>query len=75
MDYQYYFDPVAADEYEEAVNWYEQRSHVASDNFIIAVQDALAAICANPYRFRNVHKNLRELSLKKISLQFDLFYR
>ena len=72
MAYQYLFDPVAADEYEEAFNWYEQKSSIAADNLIIAVQDAPTAICVNPHRYRNVHKNLRELSLKRYP--YNLIY-
>lgn len=72
MDYQYIFDPIAADEYEEAFTWYEQRSVIAADNLIVAVQNAIIAICDNPYIYRNIHKNLRELSLKKYP--YNLIY-
>lgn len=72
MTYKYIFDPAAADEYEDAFNWYEQKSTVAADNLILAVQDAITAICANPYRYRNTHKKLRELTLKKY--RFNLIY-
>lgn len=33
MTYTYVFEPSAADEYEEAFLWYEERSTVAADNF------------------------------------------
>lgn len=69
MTYSYLFDPVAAKEYEQAFNWYEKKSYQAADNFIIRVQDAITAICADPYRYRNGYKNLRELSLKKYPYQ------
>lgn len=72
MAYQYIFDPRAADEYEEAFNWYEQKSVIAADNLIMAVQDAITAIRTNPYRYRNTHKNLRELTLKKYP--YNLIY-
>jgi plasmid stabilization system protein ParE len=72
MAYQYIFDPVAADEYEEAFKWYEQKSVIAADNLISAIQDAIIAICTNPYRYRNTHKNLRELTLKKY--HYNLIY-
>jgi plasmid stabilization system protein ParE len=65
MAYSYLFDPVAAKEYEESFNWYEKKSYLAADNFIIRVQEAITAICVDPYRYRNGYKNLRELSLKK----------
>ena len=63
--YQYIFDPLAANEYEEAFKWYEQRSLVAADNLIVAVQEAIIAICTDPYRYRNTYKKVRELNLKK----------
>lgn len=48
MAYSYLFDPTAAREYEEAFSWYEKKSYVAADNFIICVQEAITAICADP---------------------------
>jgi plasmid stabilization system protein ParE len=65
MAYKYVFDPIAADEYQEAFQWYELRSEIAADNLILAVQDAINAVCTYPYRYRNTYKNLRELTLKK----------
>jgi len=65
MAYQYIFDPIAADEYEEAFKWYEQKSIVAADNLILTVQEAIIGICADPHRYRNTYKKLRELNLKK----------
>jgi plasmid stabilization system protein ParE len=65
MAYKYTIDVIAADEYEEAFSWYEKKSPIAADNLIIAVQDAIVAACSDPYRYRNTHKNLRELTLKK----------
>ncbi len=72
MAYQYTFDPVAAREYEDALNWYEQKNIIAADNLIVAVQDAITAVCTNPNRYRNLHKNLRELTLKKYP--YNLIY-
>ncbi len=51
MAYQYTFDPFAAGEYENAFYWYEQKNVIAADNLIVAVQDAITAICTNPYRY------------------------
>lgn len=72
MAYSYLISPVAADEYEEAFTWYEERSIIAADAFIIAVQNAVNAACNDPYRYRNTYKNLRELTLKKYP--FNLVY-
>lgn len=65
MAYSYLFDPTAANEYEKAFKWYEKRSILAADNFIIRVQEGITAICSDPHRYRNSYKNFRELSLKK----------
>ena len=65
MEYSYLFDPLAAEEYEEAFKWYEKKSYLAADNFIIRIQEAIATICTDPYRYRKGYKNLREFPLKK----------
>lgn len=72
MAYKYSFDPVAADEYEDAFKWYEEKSEAAADNLILAVANAITAICENPYRFRNTNENLRELTIKKYP--YNLIY-
>ena len=72
MAYKYIFDPIAANEYEEAFKWYEEKSVVAADTLIIAVQDAIFAVCTNPDRYRNTYKNLREITLKKYP--YNLIY-
>ena len=69
MAYKYIFDPIAADEYQDAFQWYEERSKIAADNLILAVQDAINAICADPYRYRNTYKSLRELKIRKYPYQ------
>lgn len=72
MAYFYIISPVAASEYEDAFNWYEERSTQASEAFIISVQNAIEAICQNPYRYRNTYKSLREITLRKYP--FNLIY-
>ena len=57
MAYKYTFDPIAANEYEDAFKWYEQKSVIAADNLIVAVQDAITAVCTNPYRYHNLHNS------------------
>lgn len=59
--YAFLFDPVAANEYEEAFSWYESKSIIAADGFIIAVQEAVNAVCAHPERYRNTHKTYGNL--------------
>ncbi len=72
MAWHYTFKPEAAIEYEDAFKWYEVKSKIAADNLIIAVQDAILAVCANPFRYQNAYKDLRELSHKKYP--FTLIY-
>lgn len=65
MSYAYLFVPGAAKEYENAFEWYQQRSEVAADNLIVEVEEMIRTVCENPYRYRKKHKNLYEVSLKK----------
>ncbi len=65
MPYKYIFDPKAAGDYEKAYLWYQQRSEMAAGRLIIEVEEAIKRICADPYRYRNAYKKLRESSLKK----------
>jgi hypothetical protein len=41
MAYSYLLDPIAAEEYEDGFSWYEKKSYLAADNFIIRVQEAI----------------------------------
>jgi plasmid stabilization system protein ParE len=65
MSYTYLFNPRAAEEYEKAFEWYQQRSEVAADNLVIEVEETIRVICQDPYRYRKIYKNLHEVSLKK----------
>ena len=37
MAYSYMISPIAADEYEETFTWYEERSVITADSFIVVV--------------------------------------
>lgn len=52
-------------EYKEAISWYFERSEIAADNFIKEIKEKIELICADPVRYRNTYKKLRETSLKK----------
>jgi plasmid stabilization system protein ParE len=65
MNYKCRFDPIAANEYEAAYSWYIEQSIKAAENFVIAIDEAINVICANPHRYRNSYKELREITLKK----------
>jgi plasmid stabilization system protein ParE len=64
MSYSHIFNMKAADEYENALLWYQQQSDTAGDRLIVEVEENIKTICADPYRYRNTHKKLRETSLK-----------
>ena len=65
MTYQYILHETAQEEYEEALQWYMERSEQAAENFIIAVDRSLQMICDHPTRWRNQYKHFYELGVKK----------
>ena len=65
MKYKCRFDPIAANEYEAAYSWYIERSLKAADNFVVAIDEAINAVCANPHRYKKSYKDLREVILKR----------
>ena len=65
MSYRYVYDPVALNEYKDAISWYLERSELAAEGFVKEVAEQLTVICNDPYRFRNTYKYFREISLKK----------
>ena len=65
MNYSYQLHERAQQDYEEALQWYVQRSQRAAENFVVAVDNALALICEHPARWRNQYKHYYELGLKK----------
>ena len=65
MSYRYIYDPVALNEYKEAISWYLERSELAAEGFVKEVNEKLAVVCKDPFRFRNTYKYYREISLKK----------
>lgn len=65
MSYVYILHKYAQNDYETSLQWYEERSEQAADNFIKAINDALVLICENPGRWNNKYKNFHEFKLKK----------
>jgi plasmid stabilization system protein ParE len=65
MSYRYIYDPVALNEFKDAISWYLERSELAAEGFVKEVNEQLAVICKDPFRFRNTYKSYREISLKK----------
>lgn len=73
MSYRYILAEQAQQEYEEALTWYLQRSLMATENFIEAMNDTLTLICNHPTRWRNEYKDFFELGLKKYP--FTVIYK
>lgn len=65
MSFRHVFDPVALEEYKDAVSWYIERSELATENFIKEVKEKIKDICKDPLKYRNPYKTFLETSLKK----------
>ena len=65
MIYDYILNEEAQLDYEEALQWYTERSVRAGENFVAAVNYALSLICEHPNRWRNEYKKFYELGVKK----------
>ena len=65
MSYRYIIIPLAQQDYEESVIWYQERSQQAAENFVLAVEHTLKLICNNPQRWRKGYKDFQELGIKK----------
>lgn len=65
MKFRYALLESAQIEYEEALNWYLQRSILAAEDFIADFEQTIELIRANPYRWRNEYGPYHELVLKK----------
>jgi plasmid stabilization system protein ParE len=71
--YKITFRKRAAKEYIEAISWYNERSIVAAENFIKAVNEAFSKIEAQPHHYRNSYKNFHELRLNKFPFAIIYF--
>jgi len=64
MPYYYTLLNHAQEDYENALQWYAQRSIKGAKELVKAVDDALQLILEHPDRWRNSYKNFHELKLK-----------
>ncbi|MES1181337.1 MAG: type II toxin-antitoxin system RelE/ParE family toxin [Flavobacterium sp.] len=65
MSYHYILHKAAQQDYEEALNWYIERSEQAATKFVFNIDNALRLICNYPTRWRNEYKHYYELGVKK----------
>ena len=72
MSYYYIYQPVAVEEYKEAIEWYEERSELAAENFVKEFQEKLENVCKNPLLYRNSYKHFRETSLKSTLIKLSI---
>ncbi len=72
MAYNYIFLAEAQEEYENAINWYLERSIIAAEGLVSGVNNALSLICDHPDRWRNEYADYFEVSVKKYP--FSIIY-
>lgn len=66
------FNQAALLEYQEAAEWYRDRSLQAAERFIIEVETAIQKICADPERYQPVGDGVQVFRLKRFP--FRLYY-
>ena len=62
--YKLYFPNDTLKERDDIIIWYAEQSEQATDNFIKEFDETVNKICLNPFRYRNVYKNYREVKMK-----------
>ena len=70
--YKYVFYKGALKDYREAVIWYNEHNEEVADRFIEAVENRIAIICSDPYRYRNMYQNFYEISVQ--SFPYTIVY-
>ena len=63
--YQITYREIAAEEYTEAIKWYEAQSTKAAQGFIEALDDKLDSISSDPRKYKNLFRNYHEVSTAK----------
>lgn len=64
--------PEAADELDEATDWYEQRAMGLGPEFRAAVRATLDAVLVNPRRFRRVLDDFRKAVMRRFP--YSIYY-
>lgn len=65
--------PEAEEEAREAARWYEERAQGLGTAFLELVEQALAGISENPFRFPEVYRDVRMALLKRFP--YGVFFR
>jgi toxin ParE1/3/4 len=66
------FNQSALHEYQEAAEWYRERSLQAAERFIFEVETAIHAICADPGRYQPVGEGVHVYRLRRFP--FRIYY-
>ena len=73
MNYHSRFSIQALKQLDEIITWYEEHSRQATDNFIEDLDKMIQKICLTPFLFRSVHKDYREIKMKRFP--YYIIYR
>ncbi|HKI34859.1 MAG TPA: type II toxin-antitoxin system RelE/ParE family toxin [Gemmataceae bacterium] len=65
--------PEAKDEYDDAVDWYEQRQAGLGAAFITRAREVLQRIAANPQIYATVYQDVREARVRQFP--YTVVYR
>lgn len=67
------FRPAAAADIEAAYNWYESQLPGLGDEFVAAINAAVASISENPFAYPVIHRQARRLLLRRFP--YGLYFR
>ncbi len=73
MNYIVRYQPRARREYQSALDWYREKSTDAAINFSIALKERVNLLLKQPDRFGKMHKDFREVALKKYPYKIIYF--
>ena len=63
------FHPDATAELDSSANWYAERSQVAAQDFLVAVDLAISSIVSDPERFARIDERHRGCSVARFPFQ------
>jgi plasmid stabilization system protein ParE len=73
MSYALIVEPEAEAEIDEASRWYKEISRELGEDFLRAVEEALASIRENPLQYQIIHGRGRRVRLRRFT-SYRLFY-
>lgn len=73
MNYTVRYQSKARKEYQSALDWYREKSIDAAVNFSLALKERVDLLLKQPDRFGKIHKDFREVKLKKYPFKIIYF--